>query len=61
MRSEVSTATEGYEAVTKQVNVEERDAHGNVVYEDTDETEPEYPTRTLDGGVVAALVKCKLF
>jgi len=61
MRSEVSYATEGYEAVTKQVNVEERDAHGNIVYEDTDETEPEYPIRTLDGGVVAALVKCKLF
>ena len=72
MRSEMLSPNEGYEAVTKQINVEERDAHGNLVYEDTDETEPEYPVRYLDaeGGVlpsadgavhVAALVKCKLF
>ena len=72
MRSEMLTPNEGYEAVTKQMNVEERDEHGNLVYEDTDETEPEYPVRYLDaeGGVlptsegavhVAALIKCKLF
>ena len=72
MRSEMLTPTEGYVETTKQINVEARDAHGNLVYEDdTDETEPEYPVRYLDadGGVlpgaegavhVAARIKCKL-
>ena len=72
MRSEMLTPNEGYVETTKQINVEARDAHGNLVYEDdTDETEPEYPVRYLDadGGVlpgaegavhVAARIKCKL-
>ena len=72
MRSEMLTPNEGYVETTKQINVEARDAHGNLVYEDDmDETEPEYPVRYLDadGGVlpgaegavhVAARIKCKL-